>query len=128
VFSWLVFGVSTRGSIPLLAALSILGALSFAGIALLVASRVRTVEAVSGLLNVVMLPMWLLSGVFFSTAHFPPAMQPVVKALPLTALNDALRAVVLEGAGAAGIALEAAILAVWGVTCTFVALRLFRWT
>ena len=49
----------------------------FAGLGLLVASRARTVEAVSGLANMVMLPMWILSGTFFSYARFPEAMLPV---------------------------------------------------
>ena len=77
--------------------------LSFGGLGLLVASRARTVEAVSGLLNLVMLPMWLLSGVFFASSNFPAAMQPFIRALPLTALNESLRAVMLEGADLAAI-------------------------
>ena len=88
-----------RGSSP---GTCLLGAVAFGGLGLLVASRARTIEAVSGLLNLVMLPMWVLSGVFFSAANFPAAMQPFIQALPLTALNDALRAVMLEGAAAAG--------------------------
>ena len=81
-----------------------MGALAFGGVGLLVASRARTVEAVSGLLNLVMLPMWLLSGVFFASSNFPEAMQPFIRLLPLTALNDSLRAVMLEGAGPAALA------------------------
>ncbi|HEY8534891.1 MAG TPA: ABC transporter permease, partial [Vicinamibacterales bacterium] len=94
-FGWLAFGVPVRGSWLTLAGTCLVGALSFGGIGLLVASRAKTVEAVSGLLNLVMLPMWLLSGVFFSASNFPDAMQPVIQALPLTGLNDALRAVML---------------------------------
>ncbi len=81
-------------------AICLVGALAFAGIGLLVASRAQTIEAVSGLINLVMLPMWVLSGVFFSSSNFPDALQPFIRALPLTALNDALRAVMLEGASA----------------------------
>src|SRR5437667_344691 len=91
-FGWWIFDVGVRGSVAALAGITILGSLSFAGLGMLVASRARTIEAVSGLMNLVMLPMWILSGTFFSYARFPDAMQPVVRALPLTALNDALRA------------------------------------
>jgi ABC transporter DrrB family efflux protein len=127
VFAGLVFGVRTHGSLFLVGVLALVGALASAGLGLLVASRAKTVEAVSGLLNIVMLPMWVLSGVFFSSANFPAAMQPAIKALPLTALNDALRAVMLEGAGLTAITLEMAILLAWTVVSFGLALRLFRW-
>ena len=104
-----------------------MGALSFGGLGLLVASRARTVEAVSGLLNLVMLPMWLLSGVFFASSNFPAAMQPFIRALPLTALNEALRSVMLEGADLAAIGGRLLLLAVWGIVSFVAALRLFRW-
>jgi ABC-type multidrug transport system permease subunit len=126
-FAWLAFDVRIRGAIVLVAGLSLLGALSSAGLALLVSARAKTVEGVSGLLNLVMLPMWILSGVFFSTANFPDAMQPFIKALPLTALNDALRAVILEGAPAGALALDTGILAAWTVVTFGLALRWFRW-
>lgn len=126
-FGWLAFGVPVRGSLLTLAGTCLAGALSFGGIGLLVASRAKTVEAVSGLLNLVMLPMWLLSGVFFSASNFPDAMQPAIQALPLTGLNDALRAVMLEGAGVGAILPELALLAAWGIGSFAVALRVFRW-
>jgi len=122
-----VFGVPMRGSLLLLAAITVLGALTFAGMGLLVAARPRTIEGVSGLMNVVMMPMWLLSGTFFSNARFPDALQPFVQALPLTAVNDALRAVMLEGAGVSAIAGEAAIVVAWGLAAFGAALVLFRW-
>ena len=78
-------------------------------------------------MNLVMVPMWLLSGVFFSADRFPNAAQPLIRALPLTALNDALRAVMLEGKGLAAIAVPAVILAAWGVASFGVALKIFRW-
>jgi ABC-2 type transport system permease protein len=126
-FSRLVFGVPMRGSWLMLAGTCLIGGLSFGGLGLLVASRARTVEAVSGLLNLVMLPMWLLSGVFFASSNFPDAMQPAIHLLPLTALNSGLRAVMLEGAGPSELAGSWAVLATWTV-CTFpAALWLFRW-
>jgi len=97
------------------------------GLGLLVASRVRTIEGASGLANLVLLPMWVGSGVFFSAERFPKAVQPVIHALPLTAVNDALRAVMLEGQGFSGIAGELAIVVAWGVASFILALSLFRW-
>ena len=126
-FGHWVFGVPFRGSLMLVALICLVGALAFAGLGLLVASRARTIEGVSGLMNFVMLPMWLASGVFFSPSRFPDVVQPVVQALPLTALNDALRAVMLEGAGWGAAAGELAILAAWGIVAFAAAVRLFRW-
>jgi ABC-type multidrug transport system permease subunit len=126
-FGWVVFGVRVQGSVAALATITVLGSFSFAGLGLLVASRARTVEGVSGLMNLVMLPMWILSGTFFSYARFPDAMQPFVRALPLTALNDALRAVIVDGAALASLTGLVAIVAAWGITSFGVALAIFRW-
>jgi len=122
-----VFGVPFRGSALTLIGYCVLGSLSFSAIGLLIASRVKTIEAISGLTNVVMLPMWVLSGVFFSAQRFPDAVQPVIRALPLTVLIDALRGIMLQGAGPAALTREAATLAIWLVACFAVALKLFRW-
>ncbi|HEV8265556.1 MAG TPA: ABC transporter permease [Gemmatimonadales bacterium] len=126
-FGWVMFDVGVRGSFATLAGTAVFGALSFSGLGLLVASRARTIEGVSGLMNLVMLPMWILSGTFFSYARFPDAMIPFVKALPLTALNDALRAVMIDGSGVAGIGAPLAIVGAWGVVSFAVALKIFRW-
>ncbi len=126
-FAALVFSVPMRGSPATLAAVLLVGASAFSGLGLLVASRARTIEAASGWMNFVMLPMWIVSGVFFSSAHFPAATQPLIHALPLTALNDALRAVMLDGASAAAIGRELAVLGAWGGVCFAVALKVFRW-
>jgi len=126
-FATLLFDVPLRGSIVTLAFVSVLGAMTFAGMGLLVASRVKTVEGVSGLMNIVMMPLWILSGIFFSTSRFPDAMQPVVQALPLTALNDALREVMLDGASLFSILDEVALTAAWGVATFVAALAIFRW-
>jgi ABC-type polysaccharide/polyol phosphate export permease len=106
---------------------SLLGALVFSGLGLLAAARPRTIEGVSGLMNLVMVPMWIFSGIFFSTDRFPSSAQPFVQALPLTALNDALRAVMLDGACLAALAPDLAILVAWGVASFALALRFFRW-
>ncbi len=127
-FAWLAFGVVVQGSLAAVAVLILVGAMTFSGIGLLVASRAQTLESVSGLMNLVMLPMWILSGVFFSSERFPAAAQPFIKALPLTPLIDALRAVFLEGAALTSQWPELAILAAWGVGSFVLALRWFRWT
>ena len=126
-FGWVMFRVGVRGSVATLAVITMLGAVGFSGLGLLVASRARTVEAVSGLMNLVMLPMWILSGTFFSYARFPDAMQPFVRALPLTALNDALRAVMIDGAALSALGRPLAVVALWGVSSFAVALGIFRW-
>ncbi|MFZ0396216.1 MAG: ABC transporter permease [Terracidiphilus sp.] len=126
-FARLAFGVPFRGSLAQLAFLCVLTSLSFSALGLLIASRARTMEAASGLMNLVMLPMWILSGVFFSASRFPAVIQPFVRALPLTAANDALRANMLQGVGLAHLAAPVAILLAWLVVPFAVALRIFRW-
>jgi ABC-type multidrug transport system permease subunit len=127
LFAYFALGVPLRGSIILLIAISLLGALAFSGLGLLTAARPRTIEGVSGIMNFVMVPMWIFSGIFFSTERFPAAMQPFVQALPLTALNDALRGVMLEGTGLVALLPELALLAAWGAVSFALAVRFFRW-
>ena len=105
-----------------------LGAFTFSGIGLLVASRAKTIEAVSGLMNLVMLPMWLLSGIFFSSERFPEAAQPFIQALPLTPLINALRAVMLDGLSLQSQMVPMIILFAWGAGTFLLALRWFRWS
>ncbi|MFA5907273.1 MAG: ABC transporter permease [Vicinamibacterales bacterium] len=126
-FARIAFEVEVHGALWALAVLALLGALAFGAIGLLVASRVRTIEAVSGLMNLVMLPMWVLSGVFFASTNFPEVMQPVIRALPLTALIDALRAVINDGRPLTALIPEMAVLAAWGSASFALTLRLFRW-
>jgi len=126
-FAWIAFRVPVRGSILTLAFTATLGAFSFTGLGLLVASRAQTTEAVQGWMNLVSVPMWVLSGVFFSASNFPDAMQPFIQALPLTALNNALRAIMLDGASFVGVGGWNAIVAAWGLVCFVTAVRIFRW-
>lgn len=127
LFGRLVFGVPVHGSWAGIALLSVVGAMTFAGLGLLVGSRARTVEGVSGLMNLVMVPMWIFSGVFFAWSNFPDSFEPVIRALPLTALNDALRSIMLEGSTMFSVMPEIGILLVWGAGTFLLALRLFRW-
>ena len=126
-FGALVFGVPMRGSFLELTVICLLSALAFSALGLLIASRAKTLEGVSGLMNLVMLPMWIFSGVFFSSSNFPGVVQPLIKALPLTAVNDALRANMLEGTQITALGLEMAVIGGWLVISFFAALKLFRW-
>ena len=126
-FARLAFGVPFRGSLWELGLLCVLTSLAFSALGLLVASRAKTMEAVSGLMNLVMLPMWILSGVFFSASRFPAVIQPVVRALPLTAAIDAVRGNMLQGMNLGQMAAPVGILLAWFVVPFAVSLRIFRW-
>jgi len=126
-FSIALFGVPMRGSWLSIATIIVVSALAFGGFGLLIASRSRTIEGVSGLMNLSMLPMWVLSGVFFSSENFPHVVQPFIKALPLTATNDALRASMLRGDALATLWPQMAVLGTWLIVCFAIALRFFRW-
>jgi len=124
----LVFHMRVLGSLFTILLLATVGAVAFGGLGLLTASRAQKIESVSGLMNIVMMPMWIFSGVFFSAERFPALLQPFIKVLPLTALNDALRATILQGASLAAQSGRLLILALWGGISFALALRWFRWT
>ena len=127
LFGYFAFGVPMRGSLVAFAVACLLGALVFGSLGLLVASRARTIEAASGLMNLIMLPMWVASGVFFSASNFPDAVQPVIQALPLTAVVDSVRGIMIQGLGWNALVPEFAIVATWLVLSFGIALRFFRW-
>ena len=127
VFAWLVFVFTVRGSWLSVTLITILGGFTFSGLGLLVAARPTTIEGVSGLMNFIMLPMWLLSGTFFSSERFPQVLQPFIQALPLTALNSALRSVMNEGAALSTNWIPISILLAWCVVSFIVALKIFKW-
>ena len=127
-FGMLVFHMRVVGTFAAIFLVSALGAVSFGGIGLLTASRAQKIESVSGLINLVMMPMWIFSGVFFSYERFPAVIHPFIKALPLTALNDSLRAIILQGASLSSQALPIAVLAIWGGLSFMLALKWFRWS
>lgn len=126
--SRLAFGVSSAGSLLTLAAVAVAGALSFAGLGTLLASRARTTATISGLINLATFPMIVVSGVFFSVSRFPEFLQPIVRVLPLTALIDGLRGVMTDGAHLAGLWPQFLVMGLWGTLSFFAALWLFRWT
>jgi len=127
-FGVLVFHMRVLGSLLSILVIASIGAISFGGLGLLTASRAQKIESASGLMNLVMMPMWIFSGVFFSGERFPAVVQPFIKALPLTALNDALRATILEGSSLASQSGSVLILVLWGGVSFVLALRWFRWT
>jgi ABC-2 type transport system permease protein len=126
-FARVAFGVPFRGPLVDLVLLCVMTSMAFSGLGLLVSSRARTMEAVSGLMNLVMLPMWILSGVFFSATRFPAVIQPLVRALPLTAAIDAMRGNMLQGTSLAQMLPQVGILLAWFVVPFAVSLRIFRW-
>jgi ABC-type multidrug transport system permease subunit len=128
VFGVLLFHMRILGSVFSIALLGGLGSLAFGGVGLLTASRAQKIESVSGLINLVMMPMWIFSGVFFSYERFPAVIHPLIKALPLTALNDALRASILEGTPLLDQWPRLVVLGLWGGVSFALALKWFRWT
>jgi ABC-type multidrug transport system permease subunit len=126
-FARVVFGVPFRGSIWQLGLLCLITSLAFSALGLLISSRAKTMEAASGLMNLVMLPMWILSGVFFSATRFPAVIQPIVRALPLTAAIEGMRGNMLQGTGLGQMMPQMGILLAWFVVPFAVSLRIFRW-
>lgn len=127
-FGALFFHMRVLGSIVSIALIAGVGSLTFGGVGLLTASRAQKIESVSGLINLVMMPMWIFSGVFFSYERFPAVIHPLIKALPLTALNDALRASILEGTPILNQWPRLLVMVLWGGISFVLALRWFRWT
>jgi len=128
VFGYFVFDIVVRGSVTAAVLVGLLGALTFGGIGILVASRAQKIETVSGLMNLVMLPMFVFSGIFFSADRFPEMMQPAIQALPLTMLNDALRAIIIEGQTLFSQSREILGLLLWGGVSFVLSIKWFRWT
>jgi ABC-type multidrug transport system permease subunit len=126
-FARLLFDVRMFGSLLSFVALGLFGSLAFGGLALLIASRAGSAETASGLMNLVTMPMMVLSGVFFSASNFPGWMQPLVQALPLTALNDGLRAIMTDGAPVSTLWPQLLVLGVWGFIPFGLAVRYFKW-
>jgi ABC-2 type transport system permease protein len=127
-FGVLFFHMRVLGSVFAITLLASIGSLTFGGVGLLTASRAQKIESVSGLINLVMMPMWIFSGVFFSYERFPAMIQPLIKVFPLTALNDALRASILEGTPLVQQWPRLAVMVLWGGISFALALKWFRWT
>jgi ABC-type multidrug transport system permease subunit len=127
LLGWLGFGVPIRGNPLTMAAIILSGVAAFDGLGLLIGSRTEKTETASGLMNLCMLPMYLLSGTFFSSKRFPDALQPLIQALPLTQVNEGLREVMLEEMSFASVAWRIGILWIWAIGCGALALKWFKW-
>jgi ABC transporter DrrB family efflux protein len=127
VFARFAFDVRVSGSIAVVSLVTLVGGVTFAMLGLLIASRAENPQIVSGLINIASFPMYLCSGIFFSSSRFPESLQPIIRMLPLTLLIDALRAVMIEGAPLSAVAMKIVWLAAWGIGAFVLALRLFKW-
>ncbi len=127
ILGWIIFNVKVFGSVFDLVIVSVLGSMTFAGMGMLVAARTRTIEGASGWMNFIMMPMYILSGSFFSYERFPEFAIPIIRALPLTALNDALRAVINDGRPLYNIWLELTVMMIWLILTFVVSLKIFKW-
>jgi ABC-type multidrug transport system permease subunit len=126
-FGLLAFDIRVHGSVLAVCTVALLGMAAFSGLALLIASRTDSSEVASGWINFVSMPMWILSGSFFDHSRFPDAVQPLLRVLPLTAINDGFRAVMNHGDTLAQCWVEVTILATWSVVTYLLALRFFKW-
>jgi ABC-type multidrug transport system permease subunit len=127
LFGWAAFGVAVRGSYALVLLVAVLGAAAFAGLGLMIGARVENTEVASGWMNFVQMPMWLLSGTFFSYERFPDWLQAPARLLPLTALNDAFRGVFNDASTLWDLRRPGFILIAWCVATFVASARMFRW-
>jgi ABC-type multidrug transport system permease subunit len=128
LYARVLFGVQVFGSLLQFTVYALLGSLTFAGLAILIASRAQNTQTASGLMNLMTMPMMVVSGVFFSSSHFPEWTQPLIRALPLTAVLDGLRGIMLDGASMLSLGPQLLVMAAWGIIPFVIALRIFRWS
>jgi len=126
-FAWLAFHITIEGSIIGLFAIFLAGNIAFGGIAIFVSCRTSNTEIGNGLVNAVVMPMMVLSGVFFSYHNFPDWSIPVIQKLPLTLLADGLRSIFIEGAQMTEVMLPVALLLGIGIFFFSVGLKFFKW-
>jgi ABC-type multidrug transport system permease subunit len=104
-----------------------MGGVVFGLLGLAIAARIKTVQVASGISNLFYFPMMFLCGVYFKTEYFPDAMQPLIKLLPLTALNSGLRAIANGGTPLIALTHEATVLTCWALASLLFMLRFFNW-
>jgi ABC-type multidrug transport system permease subunit len=126
-FGWITFGTRVQGNVLLVPLIALLGASAFAAISLIIGARVENTESANGWMNFVQLPMWVLSGAFFSYERFPEVLHEPIRLLPLTALCDALRIVYSGEASFRTLGHEVIVLVVWSLVGYLIAARTFRW-
>jgi ABC-2 type transport system permease protein len=128
LYARVLFGVQVFGSLLQFTVYALLGSLTFAGLAILIASRAQNTQTASGLMNLMTMPMMVVSGVFFSSSQFPEWAQPVIRALPLTAVLDGLRGIMLDGVSMVSLGPQLLVMALWGLVPFLLALKIFRWS
>ena len=127
VFAYFLFDYRVYGSYSAVVFLVLLGAVEFAAIGLIVGARAQTLETASGLMNLVMLPMWTLCGAFFAYERFPELFHPLIRLLPLTPIVDSLRGVMMEGETLLQQWPEMLVMVSWTIIPFVVAMSIFRW-
>lgn len=127
LFAWVFFGLEMTGSFLALILIYLSGVLAFGGIGLMLASRTQSTHVANGLINAVVLPMTIVSGIFFSYQSFPQWMVYIIKVLPLTLLSDSVRAIFNEGAGVADVLLPCSLLSGLGLVLYLLGLKIFKW-
>jgi ABC-type multidrug transport system permease subunit len=127
LFALIAFHITIQGSISAMILLFIAGNIAFAGIAVFVSCHTSNTEVGNGLINAIVMPMMVLSGIFFSYHNFPDWSIPVINKLPLTILTDGIRSIFNEGAGYQQVALPVMILSATGVIFFLAGLKIFKW-
>jgi ABC-2 type transport system permease protein len=126
VLSLALFGVVIHGSILLVLGLLFLGVFSFVGLGIVITSFAKDQETATMLMMTFMFPMMFLSGVFFPIQQMPWYMQDISKVLPLTYASDAMRKVMVLGAGVPDITTDLAVMIAFGVIMIIIAVPVFR--
>jgi len=127
IFAYFYFDIRIQGSLLALALVFLSGYCAFAGIAILISSRVQNTQSGNGMINIVTMPMFILSGIFFSYHNFPDWLIPYVEVLPLTMLTNSLRGIITEGIGLAQVIQPSLGLFGIGAVCFALGLKLYLW-
>lgn len=127
LFALIAFNMTIQGSIPAMILMFLAGNIAFAGIAVFVSSHTSNTEVGNGLINFVVMPMMVLSGIFFSYHNFPDWSIPVIEKLPLTMMTDGIRSIFNEGAGFSEVTIPVIILTATGALFFGVGLKIFKW-
>jgi ABC-type multidrug transport system permease subunit len=126
-FAFFYFSISVQGSLLALATVFLSGNIAFSGIAILISARTANSRIGTGLINVITMPMTVLSGVFFSYHNFPDSVIPIIEKMPLTMMADSLRGVFIEGFGITQVAVNSSVLFALGIICFLIGLRIYKW-
>ncbi len=127
IFALIAFKMKIQGDIPALFAMFLAGNIAFAGIAVLVSSHTSNTEVGNGLINFIIFPMMILSGIFFSYHNFPDWSIGVISSLPLTMLTDGIRSIFNEGAGIREVFIPILVLSATGIVFFTAGLKIFKW-